>query len=371
MQYLDYDHSLLALTSSVLAHYGVHTDHKPLKMADELLAKQYKNVVIMLFDGMGTSILEKHLPKDSFLRRHYKATISSVFPPTTTAATTTMETGLAPIEHGWLGWSLYFPEVDCNVSIFPNTVTGSGGESAADYNVAGRYIPYKSIYEKITEHTNGTVIAKEVSPFSEYQMKSVNEICKTVIDLCAEEKPTYLYTYWPQPDFDMHEFGTEHEKITEHLRQINQEVESMCKKLKDTLVLITADHGLIDTEWRFMQEQKDFCDCLVRIPSIEARTMSFFVKPEMQSPFVQLFQKYYGEDYVLLTKEEVYDMKLFGTGDPHPRADQFIGDYLAIATGKVSIDNMKHRGDPDIFRAVHAGLTEEELQIPFIAVECD
>jgi len=42
----------------------------------------------MLFDGMGSDALIHHLPEDSFLRRHWTADISSVFPPAATAAVT-------------------------------------------------------------------------------------------------------------------------------------------------------------------------------------------------------------------------------------------------------------------------------------------
>ena len=86
-QYPEYDHSLLSLISSILTHYGVQTPHKTLPELDRLLVKPYKNIVVMLFDGMGTAILENHLPPDAFLRRHLNTTLSSVFPPTTTAAT--------------------------------------------------------------------------------------------------------------------------------------------------------------------------------------------------------------------------------------------------------------------------------------------
>lgn len=80
-----------------------------------------------------------------YLIRHVQTTISSVFPATTTAATVTMETGMSPIEHGWLGWSLYFDEIGANVNIFSNTLFGTDGEPAAEYHVARRYLPYKSV----------------------------------------------------------------------------------------------------------------------------------------------------------------------------------------------------------------------------------
>ena len=72
IKFPDYDRSILSIASSVLNCFGV-TDckHKTLPELDELLNKNYKNVIVMLFDGMGTSVLEKHLKEDDFLRQHH------------------------------------------------------------------------------------------------------------------------------------------------------------------------------------------------------------------------------------------------------------------------------------------------------------
>lgn len=364
-----YDRSLLSLVSSVLAYYGVDTPHNTLSELDELLAKNYKNVVVMLFDGMGTAILEKHMPPDAFLRKHLKSNISSVFPPTTTAATITMETGLSPIEHGWLGWSLYFDEIGANVSIFPNTLSGTGGESAADYHVARRYIPCKNIYEKISKATNNNVSAYCISPFSSFRSGSVNEISDTVEKLCGEDGRKYIYTYWYQPDYDMHNHGTVHEQVAEDIKQIDAAVETLCGKLQDTLVIITADHGLVDTAWRFIPDYPDVVECLLRMPSIELRAMTFFIKEGMNERFEAAFHQHFGECYKLYTKNQVLDEKLFGNGTPHLRSERFIGDYLAIATGNISIE-CSPSTNQDVFKAAHAGMTEEEMNVPFIVVEC-
>ena len=70
-KHLNYERSLLSLTASVLNHFGVKTKHSPLPEFDRLLEKNYKNVVIMLFDGLGVSAINEHLPADSFLRKHF------------------------------------------------------------------------------------------------------------------------------------------------------------------------------------------------------------------------------------------------------------------------------------------------------------
>ena len=95
---IDYNDSLVSLACSVLKCFGAEYGHPTLEDMDELLAKGYKNVVVMLFDGMGTAILEKHKEVAPFLRAHFISPLCSVYPPTTTAATTAIETGLTPME---------------------------------------------------------------------------------------------------------------------------------------------------------------------------------------------------------------------------------------------------------------------------------
>ena len=127
IKYPDDDRSILSVTASVLKYYGVtDCEHKTLPEFDKALEKKPKNVIVMLFDGIGSSSLEYHLPNDAFLRQHKVCNISSVFPPTTTAATTTVESGLSPLEHSWLGWNLYFNELGETVTVFRNTLAKNG-----------------------------------------------------------------------------------------------------------------------------------------------------------------------------------------------------------------------------------------------------
>lgn len=362
----DYDRSLLSLVCSALAYYGAEPGHATLACFDELLQKNYRNVVVMLFDGMGPSALKTHLPADAFLRRHLRGALSSVFPPTTTAAVTTMQSGLSPIEHGWLGWSLYFGEIGANVDIFPNTLSQGEGVPAAAYNVAGTYLPYESVFEKIGRATGGAVRAENVSAFSKYRTQSLTQICDTVKALCAAEGRAYIYTYWHQPDADMHEYGTLHERAKADIHEIDAAVEALCGVLSDTLVIVTADHGLVDTGWRFIADYPALAACLEKLPSIEPRAASLFVKPGMQARFEETFLAAFGEDFQLYTRARALEEGLFGSGTPHPRSIGFIGDYLAVARGNASLAFAPAYGK---LRAAHAGMTAQEMEVPFIAVE--
>ncbi len=366
IKYPNYDRSILSVASSVLNHFGVKDcQHKTLPEFDKLLDKNYKNVIVMLFDGMGVSAINEHLNESDFLRQHFVCSISSVFPSTTVAATTTIESGYSPVETAWLGWDLYFNEIGENVAVFRNSLQRNG-EAAADYNVAWKYIPYKRIFERI-EEVNGKGSAVCVSPFSKFHSKSVRDICKVIKRLSRKKQKKYIYSYWYQPDKAMHDYGVKSEQTHEQIILINNEVERLCKQLKNSLVIITADHGLCDSINEYLEDYPELSTMLKVPPSIEpSRAMSFFVKDGLLEDFKDEFNRNFGDNFMLMTKDEVFAENLLGFGKPHPKTYDFVGDFLAIATGEKSLFIEREERN---FTGVHAGLTEKEMTVPFIVIE--
>lgn len=188
--FADYNNSIVNLACSILKYFGAESEHSTLKEVDELLKYQYRNVVILLLDGLGVDALQYHLSENGFFRKNLIKEYSSVFPPNTTSATTSIESGLTPLEHGWLGWSLYFSEINKIVNAFINTEKDTEIQ-AADYHVARQFLPYKSIYEKIRDA--GMANAYSVSRFGSNKINTFDELTDEVERLCAtSEKNTYM-----------------------------------------------------------------------------------------------------------------------------------------------------------------------------------
>ena len=103
---------------------------------------------------------------------------------------------------------------------------------------------------------------------------------------------------------------------------------------------------------------------LLRLPSIEPRSLNFFVKEGKKEEFKAAFLSHFSEDFDLYTKEEVIEMKLFGEGEEHPRFRDMLGDFLAVARSDLSIYYTKN-----IWASMHAGYTESEMIIPLISFE--
>lgn len=363
LKYPDYQKSILNFINSIEKHFDIQYSHQTLEAVDSILEKNYRNVVVMVFDAMGSKNLKDALSEDSFLRGHMLAEITSVFPPTTTAATTTLESGLAPSEHSWLGWSLHFPEVNDNVNIFINT--NDNNEMVADYHIANRFIPYKNIIDKINGHND--VRAESISLFGTYPVNSFEEMIESVEKLCNEAGRHYLYTYCNEPDYSMHEKGVKSDEAIGWMKRINAEVQKLANGLLDTVLFIIADHGHIDGRNEFIGDYPDIVDTLKWLPSLEPRALAFHVKEGKKEEFYNAFMKHFKNDFMLLSKQEVLEQQLFGNGEVHPRFEDFLGDYLAIGIGDVSIFNSREQAD--FFVGVHAGMTEDEMMIPLIIIE--
>src|SRR5574344_1617835 len=91
--------NLVNISNSILAHYGAETYHPTYKPLDRVLkANKDKKVCIVLLDGFGTYIQEIYKKDVPWIYSHKKFKITSVFPPTTVAATTSLLDGKYPKE---------------------------------------------------------------------------------------------------------------------------------------------------------------------------------------------------------------------------------------------------------------------------------
>lgn len=64
----NYEHSILNLVNTILNYYHVETNYKGLPELETVLQKEYKNIVLILLDGMGEQILKDSSPNRFFLR---------------------------------------------------------------------------------------------------------------------------------------------------------------------------------------------------------------------------------------------------------------------------------------------------------------
>lgn len=369
IQFPDYQNNILNISNSLLKHFNVPRPHATLKILDGVLQKNYKNIVLMIYDAMGTVPLSKNLSPDSFLRQHVKQTLTSVFPPTITAATTTLYSALSPIKHGWLGWACFFKEKKRVIELF----TGKDfyTQQHTDLNI-NDVLPYKNINTLIDDATNRTVKTHSVfPPFKPNGVKSISEQCEKIKDICAQKGRNFILSYWLEPDHTMHEQGPYAADVQNIFEDINMHVEKMCRELHDTLVIITADHGQIERKGAYcINDYADLHNCLKYPLSIEERAATVFIKDGMNAVFETAFNKNLAQDFILLSKDKILNEHLFGPGIPNPKAIELIGDYMIIAINDKSlIQHVPNEAPFENLKGIHAGLTADEMLVPLILVD--
>lgn len=375
-----YTESIVNLMGSVYQFFGGESEYLTLTEVDAVLGSHIKHVVLVVFDGMGFCALEKHLLPTDFLRVHTIKPIQSVFPPTTTAAMTSYYTGLSPLEHGWLGWSLYFKECGCAIDLFTNCNSYTRQPFHRE-KIAYEILPYTSIYKKIKDVCEAieihTLKPKDIYFPSganiHHGVESLEDMGLEISRINRSKNRTFASAYWPEPDMCMHEFGPDEAIVKEKIDGINTWVEALSKTLSDTVLIVCADHGQTQIKEEIdLGKYPEIVECFVMPPAMEGRAMSFWIKNHKIDEFKQRFNSLFGTDFVLYSKKEVYTSQLLGMHCAHSRVDDFVGDFLACATSsKLMFYKTKSGAEPHHFKGHHAGLTEDEMLIPLIIKVCE
>ena len=277
----NYNECLTNLACSIRKYFELDYKHNTLDYIDKLLEeKQPKNVIVILFDGMGSKILDRTLSKSDFLIKHKYKEITTVFPATTTAATISMQTGLNPIEHGYLGWNMYLSPIDETVELYTGINKETGNPSAKYPEVQKKYLKPKMIVDEINEQNK--YYAVSLFPFKDTKYKDLDDMLSIIEKECQKEGKKYIYAYDDEPDHTMHDFGPNSSKVKELIKARNKKIEELFPKLDDTIIFIVADHGHIKTENLYLKNYPELQNMLERTTSIEPRATSFKIKKELQ-----------------------------------------------------------------------------------------
>jgi len=364
----NYNECLTNLACSIRKYFNLEYKHNTLQYIDEILNEYNpKNVVTILCDGMGSNIMDRMLENNSFLIKNRLKAITTVFPATTVAATTSIMTGLNPVETGMLGWDMYYKDIDKTISVFMNSEKGdiecNPLPEAIDYNK--KNMIRKSIDKEINEQ--GKYKGYKLFPFGEDHYETLDDMLNRIEILCNQEGKKYIYAYDTEPDHTMHEIGCDRPEIKDIITERNDKIEKLSNKLNNTIIFVIADHGHYNVEDIFIKDYPDIEECLLRNTSLEPRAVNFFIKKDKKEQFTTLFNKYFADDFDLYSKEDVIESRLFGDGKENRIFRDALGDYLAIAkTNKTLIYN-----GSEILKSQHAGYTDDEILVPLIVIKTD
>ena len=352
--------TLVNLGNSILKHFNVEPFHDTFIPLDKILKKtDKKKICLILFDACGKHIIEKHKNLMPFIYSHQHIELNSTFPATTVCATTALTTAKYPIETGYLGWNQYYQEFNDFLDVF----SSRSKLTKNIYNDAKKRHPIEYIWEIINK-TNNKNIASYIQSFQIYNEKLSTK--ENLINYFNEtdkllKKFDFIYSYCTEPDHHMHEFGTDDQKVKDVLVILNDELEKLVNKNKDVLFLLIADHGMVDIDQWFYNDNQEFLNTLEKpYCTIEPRFCSFFVKDE--NKFIEYYNKNLKEYFILKTSKELIKEHTFGYGTPLKDVETFFGNYFLLGTKNLSIND--GLGPlPGEFNGNHAGVTPQETEL--------
>ncbi|WP_306057120.1 alkaline phosphatase family protein [Natronococcus wangiae] len=358
------------------------------------------NVVLFLLDGFGYEHWREYCGEQEFLStladRGTVTPLTAIYPSETAAALTTVHTGRPPVEHGLLGWFQYLESAERIVETLPFTTLD--GEALADVSPASdarELFEGGTIYRRAQEAgIDSYAIQPAEFVDSGYTRKTAVGAERIGYDAPADLAPsirralenssnrTYVYAYDPTIDAVSHAEGTGTERYRTNLEAI---LERLRRELIDrldpdvaarTLLLVTADHGIVDTvpeenvdatewdDWPALREtfRRDAAG-EPRLPTGSPRNVHFHVRPDrVREARALLGSNLEGRTF---TREEALERDLFGPGTPSSLFERRCGDLIAVHRNRgMWWGEMESIG-------MHGGLAREEMLVPLAAARLD
>ncbi|MCK5760631.1 MAG: alkaline phosphatase family protein [Candidatus Delongbacteria bacterium] len=381
----DYDGgSIVNLMSTISGCFNVDSKYSELRDLSSNDLKKYDNIVTLVIDGLGYNYVNK--TKDNLIKDNVVSKITSVFPTTTAACVTSFATGLAPMNHGITGW---FMKVKKDRKIFPSRIllfeNRKNRKLLTEYGIEPKdvFVDYR-LSKKLK---NITVIHPESinnSTYSNYMLegsnklsyKDINDYFRVTAQAVNKKSKTQKYIYSYLPDFDavFHELGSKSMEIKQLYTKINYELGVFLEEIKgtNTLVLITADHGLTDNKVNLRININEYPEItnLLNFPLCgEPRAAYCYVKCGKKEEFEKLVKDQLGHAVDIVQSKQMVKDGYFGLYEPTRAFKHRIGDYILLAKKNYVIKDFLPSEKVKYDMADHGGLSEDEIFVPLCMFE--
>jgi hypothetical protein len=393
------DQSILGIPSAVcrfLGAPGLGAEALPASLLAPL-GGGFRRVVLVLVDALALHRLRRWMT-DGTAPRWIKLAeegllipLTSVIPSTTTTALTTLWTGRSPAEHAVAGYELWLKEygmVTNMIAHAPITFQNELGILAkAGFNPETFLAPTITLGTHLAAHgvkpfafQQRTIARSGLSQmlFKDVDVQSFGTPADLWVNLrlLLESRPQerlYAWAYWGEVDHFSHFYGPDDERPAAEFSSFTHAFERQfldrlsAAARRDTLVILTADHGALATP-RFTHNELANHPDLVRglhmLPSGEGRLPYLFPRPAHAERLREYIETAWPGKFWLIDAEKAVDAGLFGPGQPHKRLFDRLGDWIAIPR---SNQYWWWADKENKLVGRHGGLHTEEMLVPFLA----
>lgn len=363
------------------------------------LAGDVRNVVVLLIDGMGINLLarEAALFDQSIAPPTVRGQLTSIFPSTTVAALSSLWTGASPAQHGLVGLTLLLPEVA--TMMFVLTFAPRSGGTADDLAAAGidpeTFLRFPGVGEQLARqgvHVHSFNAAELLNtPLSRMFARGVSgqtgssgwtqllAQIRTHLEQSTAERSLSI-GYWPQVDSLSHYNGWDSPGVAAELGTTLVAVQSeLFDKLSPaaragTVVIMAADHGqtiVPRSGHHYVESHPELQRMLLMRPAGELRVPYLYARQGARNEVLSYFDDRLSDEFLALPSDEALAAGLFG---PPPYAAETalrLGDVVVISRDSNILAVESERGLAQLLKGMHAGMTPDEMQIPWLGWRLD
>jgi hypothetical protein len=367
----------------------------------DLYPQTYRHVILLVVDGMGLNTMQDTLQRSQndpdlavwgeMAEEGALAPLTSIAPSTTAAALTSFWTGRTPAEHGVVGFEVWLKEYSMIANMIyhsPASFSGDSGSLRKTGFDPERFLPvptmgphlarsgvrpYAFQHHSIAYSGLSTMLLRgaELYPF-----RSLSDLFVGLNDLLdtRPDEQNYTYIYWGDLDEHSHRFGPGDARVALELaslsRQLGYFIRERRKRTRrgDTLLLITADHGHISTPRHAEYELRNhpqLLDCLVMMPSGEARLPYAYLRPGGEEPFLRYLEETWPGQFRPVRSAHAIQAGLFGPRGFYDKLPDRVGDYVIVPQND-AYWWFGSRDNPLLGR--HGGLSRTEMLTPLFSV---
>ena len=319
-------------------------------------------VVLLVIDGLGWDALVERRGSLAAFDACDGGPITTVAPSTTAAALTSITTGLAPSQHGLIGYRV---RVDGHVLNALSWQTDA--RPAPDPGVIQRHAPFRGrSVAVVTKHEfRGSGFTEAHLRGGEFHgWRTVSSLVGECHRLIADGA-SLVYAYYPGVDEVAHRYGLEDGFFDAEVRFADRLVGELVSGLpEDVAVVVTADHGQVHLGADSWVELGGALDPLVEICSGDGRFRYLHARRGAAAELAAAAREVHGARAWVRSREELLDAGWLGPPPP-PAVLRRIGDVVLAARGDAAFV------DPALpyetrLRSAHGSLTEAEMRVPLL-----
>lgn len=322
-----------------------------------------KRTIVIMVDGLGVEPLSEHLSYARTLRSFSDSIVvgQSTVPSTTAAALTSFTTGKLPGTTRMVGYAVRRADRVMNLLNFEEDVVVEDWQSEPTVfeRLSGSEIRTRIITKPKFRGSGLTRAAFRGAEF--VGREGLEERFGAALEGVVDGAQLQV-VYWSDIDHEGHHSGVSSIRWAQELEEFDTALGAFLGRVpRDTLVLLTADHGMVNVERIIDVAETPQLSEGVPIIAGEGRAVHLHAIPGEEEAVVRRWTEYLDGVADVVPAAELPALLGAGSGITQ------VGAAMVLVRGNtVILDSRSQRDSVFKMRGVHGGLTRAEMAIPLL-----